>query len=48
MGSPTPTPEAPACTTAGVAGSIRLGAVAWVRDGVLSLLELESCKDPLL
>jgi dipeptidyl aminopeptidase/acylaminoacyl peptidase len=48
MGTPTPAPKAPACPTARVAGRTRLGAVAWVRDGVLSLLELESCKERTL
>jgi hypothetical protein len=48
MGTPTPTPMAPACPTARVAGSTRLGELAWVRDGVLFLLELESCKERTL
>lgn len=47
-GTPTPTPKARACPTARVAGSTRLGALAWVRDGVLSVLELESCKERTL
>ena len=48
MGSPTPAPKAPACPTARVAESTRLGALAWVRDGVLSLLNLDSCKERTL
>jgi len=48
MGSPTPTPKAPACPTAGVGGTTRLGALAWVRDGVLSVLDLDSCKQRTL
>lgn len=47
-GTPTPTPEAPACPTARVAGTTRLGALAWVRDGVLSVLDLDSCKERTL
>src|SRR6266542_5826726 len=48
MGSPTPAPKAPACPTAWVAGTTRLWALAWVRDGVLSVLELDSCRERTL
>jgi hypothetical protein len=48
MGSPTPTPKAPACATARVEGSTRLGALVWVRDGVVSVLDLDSCKERML
>ena len=47
-GTPSPTPKALACPTAGVAGNARLGALAWVRDGVLSVVDLDSCKERTL
>lgn len=47
-GAPTPTPKARACPTARLPGSTRLGELAWVRDGALSRLELESCKERTL
>lgn len=47
-GTPTTTPKAPSCPTARVAGTMRLGALAWVHDGVLSVLELASCTERTL
>lgn len=42
-----PSPR-PGCATAGLAGATRLGSVAWVRDGALDLIDLDTCEERTL
>lgn len=46
--SPPHAPSPPGCATARIAGDARLGDIAWIRDGVLHLLDLDTCDERTL
>jgi dipeptidyl aminopeptidase/acylaminoacyl peptidase len=46
--TPTPTAEALTCPSARLAGDAHLGSVAWVDDGDLHLLDLDTCEERTL
>lgn len=43
-----PTSTTPTCATARIAGTTSLGSVAWVRGGVMHLLDLDACEERTL